>query len=171
MNKYPGDGPPTQREKDIFNTVLDRVKVKGRMPHMIELGCYNAYWSLQFMEHFNGWVILNDIDESHLNVGVENFKANGYLDGYDYRVWHGDALEICNQIGVANVDILHMDIQGAEAEVLSKTVLSKVHNIVVATHSEDLHWMCLELLEDFIIHVNLPIPSIGGDGFIVGEHE
>ena len=171
LDIYPGDGKPTQRDIDIFNRVLDRVDVDDiRLPHMIEVGCYNAFWSLTFMERFTkGWVILNDIDEDHLDVGIMNFELNGHQDAYDYQAVHCSANAMALQIGFVTVDILHMDIQGAEVEFLQKADLSNVKNIVVATHSDKIHRQCKDLLKRFDIWVDLPFGTIGGDGFLVGS--
>lgn len=167
LDIYPGDGKPTKREKDIFNDVLDRVG--GDQPVMVELGCYNAYWSLMFRERFpSGWSILNDIDGNHLRVGIDNFKLNGFVWGKDYAYNLLDAREYNTIFTVDYMSILHIDIQGAELEFLQKADLSNVKNIVVATHSNKIHKQCKELLKDFTIYVDLPYGSIGGDGFLVG---
>ena len=145
LDIYPGDGKPTEREKQIFNDVLDRVN--SAHPVMMELGCYNAFWSLTFRERFkHGWNILNDINGEHLDVGIENFEMNGYRNDKDFIAFFGPALDYTIILDNQRVDILHMDMQGAEWEFLHMADLSNVKNIVIATHSDRIHAQCLRLL-------------------------
>lgn len=134
-----------ENEYDRFRNVLDRITNDD--PVMIELGCYWAVWSILFGKKFpNATLILNDLDKFKLNVGRANIalndlKCTGYLGKADqYGNFLGEMFRVSK---VPRVDLLHMDIQGAELG-LSFYLLSKlqekfIDNIIVATHSTKIH--------------------------------
>ena len=143
-----------KNEYNRFRNVLDRITNDD--PVMIELGCYWAVWSILFGKKFpNATLILNDMDKLKLNIGRANIILNdleciNYLGKVDRR---GNFFsEMISDSNIAKVNLLHMDIQGAELG-LSSYLLSKleekfIDNIIVATHSTKIHNTILERFSD-----------------------
>lgn len=76
---------------------------------------------------------------------------------------------------ITKVDVMHMDIQGSEAKLLKELIdndfIAMIDNIVIATHSPEIHKYIIKELENtHSILINEPFGSIGGDGYIYGKN-
>ena len=69
-----------------------------------------------------------------------------------------DVASILRSREIDTLDLLHMDIQGSELGALRLTPLDRVHQVIVATHSDALHAQCLEILETTGLVVVRQIP-------------
>jgi FkbM family methyltransferase len=190
------------QEEFAFWQVLQRL---NGSPSMMELGAWWGYYSLWFRHDFpSGRNILVEPDTQHLRVGQANFQKNAAdatfvaagcgLDGtfafFDetldaYReIETKSVTTICNEQNIASLDLLHIDIQGAELSALmgaEDLVTRKALRFVfVSTHhhriSEDplTHQRCLQWLKDkgaYILCEHSVNESYSGDGLVVASFD
>ena len=194
------------QEELAFARVLERI---GRpAPVMIELGCFWAYYSTWFLRSFpGGTAVAGEPDPDHLEVG----RRTAAINGVDVRFEHaaagaadGDVLELpsWNHPGVVHrvpvrsvptivaehdldlVDVLHMDIQGAELAVLESCRAlireGRIRFVVVSTHHHSIsgdpqtHQRVLDLVRDLGGHVvaeHTVLESFSGDGLVVASFD
>jgi FkbM family methyltransferase len=152
-----------QEEKAVA-AVFERLAAKPQSDEplvCVELGSFWAYYSLWFLEEFNdGRVVCLEPDPAYLQVGVTNFALNDrqgtFLPGAVGSVADTDTDFIAESDGLSRVtrlytleslmaetrldrvDVLFVDIQGAEVPLLegAQQLLrsGKVRFIVVSTH-------------------------------------
>lgn len=170
---------------------------------MVEFGCYWAFYSIWFKtERPNGRVYCFEPSERHLGVGKRNFEINGIEDytleagicGSKERVeWaqrrFADAKltgrivnikQLVSQFSLSEIDILHMDVQGAELDVLEDGIEYLQDGLVkflfVSTHHQSIagppqiHEKCLHLLKKIgakILVEHDCFESYSADGLIV----
>jgi len=134
--------------------------------------------------------ILNEFTENHYWGGFYLNYSNTYskkTDNYEFEKIEGEYfdeslsgnmtgpeinLEDVIQIeGIDVIDLLHLDIQGSELPLLRYFDLDRIENIVVATHSEEIHMEILSLLKDFKIISNFAFGTMGGDGMITATRK
>ncbi|MBS1507547.1 MAG: hypothetical protein JSS79_12965 [Bacteroidetes bacterium] len=174
------------QEEYAFGLVLKDIK-KGAT--IIELGSYWAFYSMWFLRTINGAkAYLIEPDVFNMAYGKNNFKLNR-LKG-DFTTAFVGANTCFNENGekvvsVADfirqkkidfVDILHSDIQGSELVMLqsiNKILAEKrIGYLFVSTHSNELHYDCLSLLEEsgyqLVCHADLD-NSFSVDGLIVAK--
>ncbi len=137
---------------------------------------------------------LNNFNETHYWGGFYLNKSNS-LDNvkasydFDYREnEYFDKNILGNKVGpelefidiysiehLDEIDLLHMDIQGSELQLLEDLKLnypwildSKIKNIIVATHSNEIHNKLLQIFADFNFNIvsNEPFGTVGGDGML-----
>jgi hypothetical protein len=131
-------------EEYVFQELVKRLPVS---PRMIELG---AYWA-----HYSMWlkrvrplanVIMVEPDSGNLAAGRANFARNGFEGEFIHAavgkgLWELDGFFAARDL--AHLDILHVDIQGAEAALLNggRQTLgnSLIDYLCVSTHSQALH--------------------------------
>ena len=131
-------------EEYVFQELL---KSLPEAPSMIELG---AYWG-----HYSMWlkklkprsvVILVEPDQNNLAAGVKNFDRNGFNGEFIQSFvgrgrWEVDAFLQSRHL--ERLDILHVDIQGYEAEMLEASQRTLKAHLVdylfISTHSQALH--------------------------------
>jgi len=98
-----------------------------------------------------------------LNIGKRNFDINNMKGQFTHGSIGKNGIQIDNYIEDNNinfVDILHSDIQGAEYQMLQGAEKSicegKIKYIFISTHSQKLHYKCLDYLfkKDFSILAN-----------------
>jgi hypothetical protein len=141
-------------EEYVFQEVLKHLPPS---PRMIELG---AYWA-----HYSMWlkrvrplasVIMVEPDPGNLAAGRANFAHNGFEGEFVHTFvgkggWELD--QFFASRGVSHLDVLHVDIQGAEGALLDggrETLRnSKVDYLFVSTHSQELHRSVAEDLTQF----------------------
>jgi len=192
-NTHPGSGDIESHKKEhtYFLEVLDNIKHKKAV--MIEIGSFWAIWSLLFRKRFpNGKNILIELGKKRLDVGLENFKLNrfsstSYHGGFclnESNTLKNEVLDseeigpelnffdICREQDLDVIDLVHMDIQGSELLLLEsiKPILEeqKILNLVVATHSDEIHKKILEFLLEhkYIIKIKKKRGRLGNDGYI-----
>ncbi len=172
------------QEEYVFQEVLKFIP-QGAV--MVELGCYWGFYSMWFASKIkNATNVLIDnsdgIARAQSNFKMNNLNGNfkvGYIGksvpGSDMLYTNVD--DISAEFGIQFIDILHSDIQGYELEML-QTMPQKLKNmaigfVFISTHSNDLHYSCIQFLEDagFIIlcHADLN-DSYSEDGLIVARN-
>lgn len=192
------------QEEKVFFEVLARL---DNPTMMVELGSYWAYYTLWFLEKFqNAKGICVEPDVNHLAVGKKNAEINqlsGRVEFMNAVAGNGFGEKTCfsNEAGVVQlplvaadsicaayqietIDILHMDVQGAEYNALKaseEAVKSgKIRFLFVSTHhycfSGDplVHQKCKEWIVSHGGHVIAEhgiLESYNGDGLIVASFD
>jgi FkbM family methyltransferase len=190
------------QEERLFDALLKHVRPASLM---IELGCYWAYYSNWFVGAVpQGRSICIEPDVIRLGVGMQNFRLNNreatfYVaaaggqyeperpfvresDGQMVTIPFWDFGKLLEKIGSDNIELLHMDAQGAELPFLqsieSTNFLGRLRFIVVSTHhklisgSATTHRDCLATLINlgaFILCEHSVDESFSGDGLIVAS--
>jgi len=188
------------QEEKVFHEILKYINSSN--PQMIELGCYWAYYSCWFKSVFpNGQVICAEPHTKNLEIGKSNIKLNHYDNVSFYHAFSGDPRRVKRLLendsdnvfskeflGVTDLfeihnlkklDLLHMDIQGAELDVLEESLhileTKKVKFLIVSTHIHYIsgdpltHQKCLELIHASggrILAEHDVHESFSGDGLI-----
>lgn len=174
------------QEEIVFREVLTRLPLN---PVMLECGAYWAFYSMWFLKsHPEGRAFMIEPDPSNLEVGKKNFERNG-LTGHFEQAGLGEAPGVAEGIGrvvsvpsfmseqgLERVNVLHMDIQGAELATLRgarhQLEGQRFEYIFVSTHSEELHEDCVSLLSGsgYAVDVSVrPAESCSVDGIIVAR--
>ncbi|MDB5165263.1 MAG: hypothetical protein JWM00_153 [Candidatus Saccharibacteria bacterium] len=195
------------QEEKVFYEVLKRIK---NPTAMIELGAWWAYYSMWYLKSFpNARSICTEPDPVNLELGKRNMTLNE-ID-YDARVKFYSAASGSGKVKTAQfttesgqlikvpiksvdaiiteqelkkVDILHMDIQGAEVDTLDGAIKSIDSGVVrflfISTHhyaiSENpkTHQLCREFIVKHgghIIAEHTVLESCSGDGLIVASFD
>lgn len=151
------------QEERAFERVLKNLPAKSTM---LELGAYWGYYSLWFSNTIkDARCFLVEPRIGYLKSGKINFKANGYSASFTQAYigkQNGKAPDgvktvsvdsFCRKKGINHLAILHSDIQGAELDMLkgARNMLkgNKVDYVFVSTHSNKLHYQCIELLKSY----------------------
>lgn len=174
------------QEEIVFAEVLKRLPTN---PVIIECGSYWAFYSMWLLkERPGGRAFMIEPDPSNLEVGRKNFQHNGFSGHFEQAGLGGlpgsDA-QIGRIVSVASfmaskqlerVDVLHMDIQGAELSTLSGALPlfleRRIDYVFVSSHSEELHAHCVTLLHQAGYEVDVSVPmrdSNSVDGIIVAK--
>jgi Methyltransferase FkbM domain len=140
-------------EEYVFQEVL---KILPKAPTMLELG---AYWG-----HYSMWCqklrpeaknFLVEPETVNLDAARRNFDFNGFQGTFiQSMVGRGQFLvdDFFAWQGMAELTILHSDIQGYEMEMLEGAASSfaqkKIKYVYVSTHSNALHTSCCEYLRE-----------------------
>ncbi len=199
------DGHHEPQEELVFHTILERLATTNT-PTMIELGCFWAYYSLWFLLQFpTGRAVAVEPDPDHLDVGRRNAELNGLPvefaqfaaggrsnqrlaleseihPGRVHDVAVRSVTDLMADFGLDSVDILHLDIQGAELEVLEScahlVAARRLRFVVVSTHhhviSDDpvLHRRVLDWLRSHGAHIiceHSIAESFSGDGLVAAS--
>lgn len=135
-------------EEYVFQELLKHLPPA---PSMLELGAYWGHYSMWLKKvRPEALVILVEPEKANLAAGVRNFERNGYTGEFIHSfVGRGhfgiDAfLQSRNhEKRLQHLDVLHVDIQGFEAEMLEGCQNTLTGHIVdylfVSTHSQALH--------------------------------
>jgi hypothetical protein len=141
-------------EEYVFQELLKHLPPS---PRMIELGAYWAHYSMWLKRaRPQAVVTMVEPDPGNLEAGRANFARNGF-EGEFINTYVGNGGwkldEFFNSRGLTHLDILHVDIQGAEGELLDgggETLGdSQIDYLFVSTHSQDLHRSVAERLTRF----------------------
>jgi len=175
-------------EETAFSRVLVCI---GRGGVMVELGSFWAHYSLWFTSRVEGSVsYCIEPELRNLLYGVTNAELNGRRSSLVFlhnligartdTTTDPPTLTIDQLVsfqGLPQIDILHADIQGAEAEMIegaSQTLASRLPRFVfISTHSDDLHRKCRAALDGHGYASPVSIPPFGEyhpDGLIVAAH-
>lgn len=186
------------QEELVVHRILERLR--GNAPVVIELGSFWAYYSIWAIRALAARAVLVEPDPSNLAVGQTNLRLNGVhaetlqaMLGGEHGtcgrlVCESDGVErtlpivtipgLMDDEGLARVDVLLMDVQGAETDALEHAVgilRERVRFLVVSTHHHSIsgdpmtHQRCLGLLLDTGAHViaeHTVGESFSGDGLI-----
>ena len=174
------------QEEIAFDEVL---KVMKPGASMIELGAYWGFYSLSFAQAVrDARCILVEPSAGNLRYGQDNFALNGYQAEFVHGGIgsNGDLLKmhalpttvdrLCAEHDLDDLDMLHADIQGAEAEMLegADRMLSGLHVgfLFISTHSDDLHAAVKAALVKYGYRPFLDIPpsqSYSVDGIVAAS--
>lgn len=173
---------------------------------IVELGSFWAYYSIWYLSDIPGSrAVCIEPDSNNMEIGRQNAILNNCADKIKFLegwVGGGDEKEITlkpetsdhprtlKQInmdvalslaGGGPIEILHMDVQGAEEPFLTSLRaehISQLRFLVISTHhhsisgSKTTHTDCLELLMEFNAHILVEHSveeSFSGDGLIVAS--
>jgi hypothetical protein len=141
-------------EEYVFQELLKHLPPS---PSMIELGAYWAHYSMWLKRvRPQATVIMVEPDPGNLAAGRANFARNGFEGEFIHTFvgkggWQLD--QFFASRGLSHLDILHVDIQGAEGALLDagQETLggSKIDYLFVSTHSQELHRSVAEELTRF----------------------
>lgn len=153
---------------------------------MLELGCFWALWTIVFGKYFpNSELIVLEGNQEKLAVGLTNLMNNGLSARAHFNtinVEHsrskpefGELVEdttltqIIEVNNIKSIDLLHMDIQGSEEglyfEIFELIRKGLIHNVIMGTHSDELHEKILLELDSLTHLVTVSaIPYIPGSG-------
>jgi len=192
--------PPCEENQiDIFNQCLKSINTIN--PCLIELGSGgtdSSYYSIIFEQHFPDGIIINTEPRLHLLENVKKFWNERFLKkAILYHCYHGKILcpeynilestpkkelsEIINENNLSNIDILHVDIQGAETFVLldlkNNNLLNNIRyyfiNIHVVDGKNTLN-ECKDILKNnltnYKIHFENSFIGGHGDGLLILEN-
>ena len=192
------------QEELVFYTLMRYVRNRSVM---VELGAFWAYYTQWFLRDIPDSVaVCVEPDASNLDIGKRNAALNGTTDRVRFaNAWVGGdhlavhtaptetshipvALSMLNCSAVLEhcsgpcVELLHMDIQGAEVPFLrsidSATVRGRLRFVMVSTHhssisgSKSTHPDCMEILRDIgatILVEHDVVESFSGDGLILAS--
>jgi len=173
------------QEERVFVDILNKMHPGATM---IELGAFWSFYSMWFLKEVeNGKAFLFEPDKANLVIGEMNFDANGFRGDFN-NAFIGDVVNltttpptltidyIVNEKGIDFIDILHSDIESFELAMLKgaiKTIeQNKIGYFVISTHSNDIHYSCLDLLKknNFIIICEADLSdTYSYDGVIVAR--
>ena len=198
------------QEEKSFYEVLKRINRKN--PVIMELGSYWSYYSLWFKAATKGGVaICCEPDPQNIKVGKANMSLNNYDEGeklifiesaagpedakkiiLEHDAKDGGTFEstirtvdsIFEECKLSFLDVLHMDVQGAEFGALKGATeiitAGKLRFLVVSTHhyafSGDpmTHQKCEQLISELGGHIvasHNVVESFSGDGLIVASFD
>ena len=174
-------------------------------PNMVELGAFWAFYSLWFKHDFpQGHSFMYEPDAAHSALGQRNFARNGFngtfgiaaagIDGeaafFDEtlnafrNVATKSVATICRENHIEFLDVLHMDVQGAELAALMGAeplvTAGKLRFVFLSTHHHCIsgdaltHQRCLQWLLDRQAHIlceHAVNESFSGDGLIVASFD
>jgi hypothetical protein len=174
------------QEEHVFAEALKRIPPGGVI---VELGAYWGFYSLWFCQVVPGAVAhLIEPNASNLRSGEENFAVNGYRARF-HQAYVGAATcrapdgiaalavdGFVAQERIGRIDILHSDIQGAEADMLRGATRALAQNrirfVFISTHSNPLHEACEKFLRErcyqIVVSVNLE-QTYSHDGVLVAQ--
>jgi FkbM family methyltransferase len=193
------------QEEVAFHALVERLREEGGAPVMLELGSFWAYYSLWLKHAVRATrCLLAEPDPEHLEVGRRNFALNGVSgefihaavgrhhnhsvrlvlesDGMAHRVPGVTVDGLCAERGVERLDVLLIDVQGAELDALrgAREAIRerRIRFFVVSTHHHShsgdplTHQRCLRFLQEAGAHLiaeHSVSESCSGDGLIVAS--
>jgi FkbM family methyltransferase len=195
------------QEELAFHLIVERLVKDGGAPVMLELGAFWAYYSLWLLERLPAArTFMVEPDPSNLEIGRRNFELNGrqgvFLNAAIGRSAEAAVPFVCesdgqtrqmpveglgsllHRFGLTQVDILLVDVQGAETALLDGArqllVDGAVRFVVVSTHHHSIsgdpltHRRCLHLITGLGAHViaeHTVAESFSGDGLIAASFD
>jgi FkbM family methyltransferase len=192
------------QEELLFNTLLRYVRHNSLI---VELGSFWAYYTLWYLFEVPGSTgICIEPDPLHISIGRQNADHNkmtdrikfleSWVDGSacDHVIRQSEtgalnralpSLNMDDIIRIAGgrvIELLHMDVQGAELSFLKSMELAVQSNsirfVVISTHhqsisgSRDTHESCLKVIRDLggaVLAEHSITESYSGDGLIVAS--
>lgn len=194
------------QEELAFNEVIKRIDV-SEQNYMIELGSFWSYYSLWFAkENKNNHNICCEPDPNNIQVGKKNAEINklkgiefvqsaagsrdGELVSIEMDSDRGTAIQVpirsvdslMEEYSWPKLDILHMDVQGSEADALEGAINTikdgKLRFLFVSTHHHVFsgdpltHKKCLDFIVQNggrVVAQHSVQESFSGDGLIVAS--
>jgi len=131
-------------EEYVFQQLLRSL---GETPIMLELGAYWGHYSMWLKKvRPQATVILVEPDAVNLTAGINNFQLNGLTGEFIRSAVGRQHLQVDffrSERQLDRLDILHVDIQGQEAEMLEgcgRTLAERrADYLFISTHSQALH--------------------------------
>jgi len=194
------------QEELVVHHILERLRAERetRRTVVVELGCFWAYYAIWAMRATGGRALLVEPDPGNLKVGRANVRLNrldatfmqaavGGAQGDMTRfVCESDNVErevpvvtvpgLMAEHRLEQIDLLHLDVQGAETDVLSRALNTasgrRVRFLVVSTHHHSIsgdpltHQRSLALLKQAGAHIiaeHTVGESFSGDGLIAAS--
>lgn len=194
------------QEELVVHRIVERLRNEpdSKPKVVLELGSFWAYYSIWAMRALGAQALLVEPDPANLEVGQANLRLNqlegnfvhaavGGLHGTRTRlVCESDGIErevpvvsvrgLLRDHELSDVDLLLVDVQGAETDVLSRAVEvlrdRAIRFIVVSTHHHSIsgdpmtHQRCLQTLIDVGAHIvaeHTVGESFSGDGLIAAS--
>ncbi len=193
------------QEEKVFYEVLKKISPGGII---LELGSWWSYYSMWFLKSIKeAKAICCEPDPDNLGIGKTNMKLNNFSSPTDVTFYQSAAGftdgkiisfttekkqkkdvpvrtvdSILDEQKIEKLDVLHMDIQGAELAALKGAKRSiqkgKIRFVFVSTHhyviSNDplVHQKCLDFIINsggYIISEHTVAESCSGDGLIVAS--
>jgi hypothetical protein len=173
------------QEERIFMEVLKSLPANALM---IEMGAFWSFYSMWFQKNIKGAVnIMVEPDAFNLGHGKRNFNLNN-MKGEFIQAFVGEKSQtnengrtVCvdglvEEYNIDFIHVLHSDIQGYEGDMLKgaeKTFSDgKIGYIFISTHSQELHYSCLDFLKEkkFIVIASADMnETYSEDGLIVAR--
>lgn len=155
-------------EEYVFGKIIDQFR--GKSPVMVELGSYWAFYSMSLKKIApEAKTICIDVVQQCLDTGKAHYELND-MDG-EFMLYRIGSSGIPYE---GYIDILHSDIQGDELTMLQaesdRFISNGVGYVFISTHSNDLHYRCLDLLIDYGYKILAKVDLSGTyceDGIIV----
>lgn len=174
MNK----GVHEPQEEFLFSEVL---KYMPQGAVMIELGSYWAFYSSWFKSKVHGsncWMI--EPDDHCRRCGEENFRLNGLSGKFIAGKVGRDGINIDDFLlenNICELHLLHADVQGAEYDMLVSCLKSleehRIWYLFVSTHSQELHYACMDLLlqndYEIVSSADFKFGTFSFDGIVVAK--
>lgn len=173
-------------EERIFDEVLSTLSPGSTI---VELGSYWAFYSMWFASRVSeAKCFMVEPDPHKMNFGKQNFKMNGFsgkfILGYiGEKSNNKESIptltvdQIASKFQIDSIDILHSDIQGFELQMLKGSAgllsSSRIKNLFISTHSNELHYQCIEYLEghNYSIEHSIDLDqTYSWDGLIVAKN-
>jgi FkbM family methyltransferase len=197
------NGHHEPQEELVFHTLLRYIRHRTQI---VELGCFWAYYSLWYLKTIPDSTALGiEPDATHLGIGMHNAALNGMSERMRFmNAWVGgrslaahaaptetsaeahplpmvNAPAVLDHAGPAGIELLHLDIQGAELELLRSIdagLARRLRFVMVSTHhssisgSSTIHGDCVETLRALgatILVEHDVVESFSGDGLILAS--
>ena len=167
-------------EEYVFQEVL---RVLPEAPVMLELGAYWAHYSMWMKSRRpQAQVYMVEPEALNLQAGRGNFERNGYEGTFLQAMvgrGHFQVDEFIRTLDGGRLDLLHVDIQGFEAEMLEGAAHSLANGLVdyafISTHSQDIHEQIIRGLEAFGMRVEVSsrfdYGTTSHDGFVFASRQ
>jgi len=167
------------QEEYLFHSTLSKIRKKS--PVMLELGSYWGFYSMSLLKKKpEAECFCIEAGEREMQSGKANFELNGMEADFTIGAVGDKGIRVddfLNQKGIAHLDILHSDIQGYEAQMLSgarEYFLAKaIDYVFISTHSQELHSTCLDFLKQMEYNVVASVDldeTFSCDGLIVAQN-
>jgi FkbM family methyltransferase len=192
------------QEEVVFDRVIRELVKTGGTPTMIEFGSNWTYYGMWFAKSLpEGRVVAMEPDPDSFELGRRNARINHLedrihfvrgavgadvgaaltlnadVDGREYEVPQYDLASLMAESGLDRVDLILVDIQGAETVLLQRALADfaagRVRFAIISTHHHSIsgdpltHQNALALLRDAGAHViaeHTVSESYSGDGLI-----
>jgi len=187
------------QEEKVFHVVIEEL---DEPRSMIELGAYWGWYSLWFKwRHPEAISVVTEPNPKHLEVAAHNAWANSLevsfelggiapaglrtnqecspffqAPGATSTAPALDVEEVMKKHGIANLSILHADIQGAELHLLRQVAnllkTQRIDHLFISTHWQALHNQCREFLVSLgynFVAEHTPAESYTIDGLLVAR--
>ena len=167
------------QEEYLFHSTLSKIRKKS--PVMLELGSYWGFYSMSLLKKKpEAKCYCIEAGEREMQSGKANFELNNMEAEFTLGAVGNNGIRVddfLSERGVTHLDILHSDIQGYEAQMLSgarEYFLAKaIDYVFISTHSQELHSTCLDFLKDVEYNVVASVDldeTFSCDGLIVAQN-